>query len=206
MIYALDGAVVGPVIQGLPLSWGGVSGPLGAARFSLARVGWTFVTPLTVRTHSGEVLALTSASPAMVCYHPQVAWKLPVSRSACRAAGEIVYAAEFHTLSRGRAFWAPRRRTMLRAFLTQALWSSPRLYDHGYDVSPLCPKCGEHLGTMFHRLLECACTRDLRQECFTEEELDWLQFHPCRSLLLQGLQLLPELPDMHPLGIGLSAV
>ena len=118
------GALAGPVIRRLSQTWGGVSGPLGAAHLSLARVGWTFETPLTVRTPSGELLALTSTSPAMICYHLQIGWKLAVARSACRAVGfkphEILHAAEFHTPNR-EGIWGPQLKSLLRAFLTHAV-------------------------------------------------------------------------------------
>ncbi len=81
------GGLAGDVITQLPTTWGGVAGPLGAAHQSLKRIGWTFVTPLTIRTQTGELLKLTSSPPALTYYHLQLAWKQSVSRSACKALG-----------------------------------------------------------------------------------------------------------------------
>ena len=57
------GALAAPVITALPSTWGAVSGPFGAASLSLACVGWAFETPLTLRTDTGDVIALTSMPP-----------------------------------------------------------------------------------------------------------------------------------------------
>ncbi len=106
----------------------------------------------------------------------------------------------FTPLSRAGVL-GPHHRTLLRAFLTHAVWSNQRLHDHGYEVSPLCPKCGES-DTLFHRLFKCSCTQALRDEYFSQAELEWLEHNPHRAVLMQGVQILPELPDTRPPGLG----
>ncbi len=55
---------------------------------------------------------------------------------------------------------------------------------------------------MFDRLFRCPCTRQEREATFSQEELLWLEHNPCRAVLLQGLQLLPDFPESRPPGIG----
>ncbi len=95
----------------------------------------------------------------------------------------------------------PHQRSLLRAFLTHAVWSQDRLYSYGYDVEASCIHCGS-ADTLFHRLFKCPCTQDARAAYFSQEELTWLEHSPCRAVLLQGLQLLPHLPDERPPGLG----
>ncbi len=95
----------------------------------------------------------------------------------------------------------PSRLNLLRAFLAHAVWSQARLRSHGYDVPAECVHCGES-DTLFHRLFQCPCTRQERESTFSQEEIQWLEHNPCRAVLLQGLQLLPESLDRRPPGIG----
>ncbi len=81
------GHLAAPAIQRLPKNWGGVKGPLGAAHLSLARVGWRFRTPFTLEAADGELFVLTSMSPALLCYHLQLAWKKAVGEKAGLALG-----------------------------------------------------------------------------------------------------------------------
>ncbi len=198
------GQLAGDVIQKLPTTWGGVAGPLGAAHLSLKRVRWAFVTPLTVKTDTGEILQLTSSPPALIYYHLQLAWKRTVSRSACKALGlqphAQVYNAEVQSLFRSRAL-GPHKLTLLRVFLTHAVWSQARLRSCGYDVPAECLHCGAQ-DTLFHRIFVCPCMRQEREATFSQDELGWLEHSPCRAVLMQGLQLLPDPVEIRPPGIG----
>ena len=66
----------------------------------------------------------------------------------------------------------PSSRSLLRAFLTHAVWSQARLYSLGYDVSEECVHCGER-DTLFHRLFGCTCTQEARDAHFSHAELQW---------------------------------
>ncbi len=95
----------------------------------------------------------------------------------------------------------PHHRSLLRAFLTHAVWSNKRLFDYGYAVDENCQFCGEP-DSLFHRLFKCTCTQEVRGEFFSQEEVTWLEHSPQRAVLLQGLQLLPEDLGGRPPGIG----
>ena len=81
------GALARPVVQALPRTWGGVRRPLGAAHMSLKRIGWTFATPLVLKSAEGQEFALTTVSPALLAYHLQVAWKKSLGVRAGKAVG-----------------------------------------------------------------------------------------------------------------------
>ena len=42
-----------------------------------------------------------------------------------------------------------------RCLATGGYWTRQRLCRAGYDLSPLCPKCGAVPGTVHHRLWKC---------------------------------------------------
>ena len=49
----------------------------------------------------------------------------------------------------------PHHKALLRAFVSQAVWSNHRLYDLGYDVEAVevtCPRCGGTTDSLHHRL------------------------------------------------------
>ena len=96
----------------------------------------------------------------------------------------------------------PHHRALVRAYMTQAVWSQPRLYSCGHDVVPSCIHCGAPRDTLHHRLWECGYTETLREEHFTIDELAWIRYHPRAHEVLQGLQILPYLPEDRPDGFG----
>ncbi len=181
---------------------GGVKGPIGAAHLSLKRIGWQFDTPLVLKSAEGALISLTTVSPALLSYHLQVAWKQNLGLRAGAVVGAPVGAQIDATIARQvMENQTPRNRALTRAYLTQAVWSQARLYSYGYEISPYCPHCGA-MDTLHHRIWECGFTSTLREEHFTGEDIIWIRSHPRAHELLQGLQILPYLPDDRPDGFG----
>ncbi len=137
------GRLAGPVMRRAPRTWGEVKGPLGAAVMSLKRIGWHFDNCMTLVPSEGLRLALPSTSPALVAYHLQIAWKCKLGQDAARRLGYTAAQLDptaFQRIQRscrqGQAF------PLLRAFITQSIWSTSRLRAVGYDVDASCPYCG----------------------------------------------------------------
>ncbi len=197
------GRLAGPIMVKAPRTWGEVRGPLGAAVLSLRRIGWTFDNSLTLLTDEGVKLPLTSTSPALIAYHAQVAWKRTTARSAARTLGFDGSQVDATVFQRElRLSHAAATFPLLKAFITQGVWSPARLRKAGYDVDCRCIHCGAPEDTLHHRLFECPETCSLREEFFQHGELqDVLQRAEARHLLL-GFQLLP--PRLAPLPDGLG--
>ena len=197
------GGLAGHVVQALPRTWGGVRGPLGAAHMSLKRIGWTFETPLVLRSAEGQQIALTTVSPALLAYHLKVAWTKALGVRAGEAMGAIQGDQIDPTVfQKVQADLKPHHRALAKAYVTQAVWSQARLYSYGYDVNPTCLYCGAAQDTLYHRLWERGYTSQMRADHFTEEDLEWIRAHPRAHELLQGVQVMPYLPDDRPDGFG----
>ena len=194
--------LAGRVLACLPTRWGDVRGPLGAAALSMKRIGWNFVHPFLVRTDTGVELALTAVSLALLGWHVRTAWK----KYECRAAGRVLRTdcqidpTAYQKASRSAELKA-HHKALLRAFLSQAVWSNHRLSSLGYDVDQNCQKCGAESDSLYHRLWRCSCTEALRQERFSGQELEWLEHSPAAHLVALGLQALPYLPEDRPIGL-----
>ncbi len=131
------GQLAGPVVEALPSTWNHVRGPLGAAHLSLKRIGWKFLTPMKLLSDKGVEFVLPSTSPALLSYHLQVAWKQHLGTSAAKVVGappgtQVDMAIYHSTLPP----FPPYHRTLLRAFVMQAVWSNSSLRPVGYDVLP----------------------------------------------------------------------
>ena len=197
------GRLAGPVMVKAPRTWGAVRGPLGAAVMSLQRVGWRFHNSLTLIFDTGERFPLPSTSPALLAYHLQVSWKRKLGRSAAKSIG--MEGEQLDTT----VFQQHQRRSqhgqslpLLKAFLTQGVWSSHRLKMAGYDIESSCPHCGAERDTLGHRLFVCPATEDLREEIFDSDVLTRAMHSPARRHLLLGFQLLPPPLSSPPAGLG----
>ena len=169
---------------------------------SLKRIGWHFHTPLVLKNAEGTEFNLTALSPALLAYHLNVDWK---RRLGVRA-GAAIGAPEGEQVDptvcqKVMTDLSPRNRALVRAYVTQAVWSQSRLHSCGYDVAPACIHCGAR-DTLYHRLWECGFTESPRADYMTADDLEWIRYHPRAHELLQGLQLLPYLPDDRPTGLG----
>ena len=197
------GRLAGPVLLKAPGTWGAVKGPIGAAVMSLRRVGWRFDNSLTLISDTGERFPLPSTSPALLAYHLQVSWKRRLGRDAARSIGmegEQIDPTAFHQHQRrsqqGQAF------PLLKAFMTQAVWSPYRLHQAGYSIETSCPHCGAERDTIGHRLFTCPATADLREEHFDSGLLQSILDSPASRHLLLGFQLLPPPLVTPPPGLG----
>ena len=138
---------------------------------SLKRIGWKFVTPLVLQNAEGLELSLTTLSPALLAYHLQVDWKRQVGVRAGAAVGAAAGDQVDATVSQKVMKDLSRyHRSLVRAYVTQAVWSNARLYSCGYDVNPTCIHCGARRDTLHHRLWECGYTADLREAHFEDDE------------------------------------
>ena len=177
---------------------------MGAASLSLARVGWSFETPFTLRDQKGEIFALTSVSPALLAYHLQGDWKKAVEVQAGKAIG-----LEGHQVdtSKYKAVMASvevpaRDKALLKAFACHAVWSNQRLHDVGYAVSTECPLCGGPSDSLGHRLFACPGTQALRDEHLSAHDLDFIRYSAAVRALATGLQLMPPPVGERPRGVG----
>ncbi len=199
------GALAGPVVERLPTSWGSVRGPLGAASRSLARVGWKFVTPFILHSGVGINFPLTSTSPAMISYHLQVSWARLRGRAAASSIGVSgqLDAKKLQSVLKGTS--DSGYPAILRAYVTQGLWSAQRLHNVGYDVTTACIKCGANSDTLHHRLFHCSATSELRQEILNPSDIDLLQQSASLRSLLMGFQVMPDFEPQGPDGLGCEA-
>eukprot|EP00959_Pyramimonas_sp_CCMP1952_P070988 1482282-Pyramimonas_sp.AAC.1 len=80
---------------------------------------------------------------------------------------------------------------MLKAFVTQRLWSKWRLARCGYDVEDLsCPLCGFPRDDLHHRLFACSATLSVRDEYLKEDVVDFISREDKKNpLLMLGFQL-----------------
>ena len=197
------GGLAGPVIQHLPSSWGAVRGPLGAAARSMHRIGWHFKQPFLVETDAGTRFALTDTPPAMLSYHLQVSWARLRGRAAARSIGVDgqLEATQVQRCMKGGTtdLGYP---AVLKAFITQSLWSPQRLHNAGYDVNTVCARCGAPSDSLHHRLFQCPATQGLRQELLHESDLDDLRRSESRRSLMIGFQTMPQFTPERPDGLG----
>ncbi len=158
---------------------------------------------MVLLSDDGLRLALPSTSPALVAYHLQVAWKRKLGQDAARGlgfSGAQLDPTAFQKIQKGsrngQAF------PLLRAFVTQGIWSTNRLCAVGYDVDPSCPHCGCENDTLHHKLFECTATETLREAYFQADELRRVLDSEDAPVLLQGFQLLPQRLHQPPAGLG----
>ena len=154
--------------------WADARGPLDAAWLTLRRLGWDWTEPWAMTTDEGVRIPFRLVGPKMLKRHlctssrrqleAQVGRRLREQgwtgmsdhSGQCSAAAVQRVMAEKATTEDGR-HW-------VRAVATGAFWPAQRLAEAGYAVDARCPLCKDAPDTAFHRLWECPCTRDLRQE------------------------------------------
>ncbi len=170
---------------------------------SLRRVGWRFLNSLTLVSDTGERFPLPSTSPALLAYHLQVSWKRKLGQAAAKSIGmegeqldTTVFQQHQRRCQHGQAF------PLLKAFLTQGVWSPHRLKMAGYDIESSCPHCGAERDTLGHRLFVCPATEDLREELFDPGMLHSVMQSLASRHLLLGFQLLPPPLTQLPPGLG----
>ena len=198
------GQMAAPAIKRLPQTWGGVRGPLGAAHLSLRRIGWRFLTPFSLESASGETFLLTSTSPALLSYHLQLDWKRAVGTQAGRSLGldNCQVDPTIYRRVMGSQELSGKDKAILRGFVGQAIWSPQRLHAVGYDIDVMCSLCEEAPDSLGHRLFQCRCTQDLREQHLDAYDVEYLKYHDDRSVLGAGLQRMPEPIEPRRRGMG----
>ena len=173
-------------------------GPLGAACGSLAKVGWRFVQPFVLESDVGTRFALTDVPPAMLSYHLQVSWSRMRGRAAAPSAGvsgQLEASQVQKVLKGGASVGYP---AVLKAFVTQGLWSHLRLHNVGYDVPLGCPLCGASSDSLHHRLFHCRASELLRIEILQPSDVALLRDSPRRRSLVLGFQVMPDFEPARP--------
>lgn len=148
------------------------------------RVGWRFLQPVLLESDLGVQFALTDTSPAMLPSHMQVSWARMRGRAAAHShgvQGQLDASQMQQALRGGVGGYA----AILKAFGTQAVWSHQRLHIVGYQVELGCPLCGAPSDSLYHRLVECAQTENLRREHLKATDIELMRSSPdCRALAL----------------------
>ncbi len=148
--------------------WRQVRGPLGAAAFTAARIGWTFVNPFTIHDHVGAEMLFTNSTPAMVSKRAVEALRTTIEKKiACRwAADEPQYSGRrvcldlvVSTVNNSKRLTAYQKGVM-RSATRGAIMTGARAIKLGYKVEGLCPLRGQAMDTLAHRIYECPCTMD----------------------------------------------
>eukprot|EP00959_Pyramimonas_sp_CCMP1952_P050939 1064129-Pyramimonas_sp.AAC.1 len=79
---------------------------------------------------------------------------------------------------------------MLKAFVTQCLWSKWRLARSGYGVEDVsCPLCGFPWDDLHHRLFACSATRSARDEFLKKDVVELISREDKKNPLMLGFQL-----------------
>ncbi len=144
-------------------NWAAVRGPIGAARLSLHRVGWSMKGPFTLVDHDGEDIKLTVTTPAMlaVMLKRAVTRTLQAQVGKKLAAGDPRFqgrrAAAEHITSqlRGDRKLSGRDRACYMSVACGAVMTYARAAAAGYLVDNRCPLCGIRGDTMVHRIWRC---------------------------------------------------
>ena len=95
-----------------------------------------------------------------------------------------------------------RDRSLLRSFVSHAVWSNERLYDAGYIVDVACTLCGGPSDSPGHRLFACRGTQALRDEYLQPHDLDFIRYSASVKALAMGLQILPPQAGERQEGLG----
>ncbi len=150
-------------------AWGAVSGPVGAAAMTLARVGWRMDSAFVWRNRHGDEIVLTKTAPAMISYLLVEATKdlaerraaamwaredsLFADRSACP---DIVMRA---VATRGGGHLSAKEVGALRAAACNGIFTRQRARAEGYDIDDVCVHCGAEGDSVHHRTFCCPYTR-----------------------------------------------
>ncbi len=149
--------------------WSDTRGPLGAAMLELDRVGWRPEGPFEWRDDRGVRVALTETPPALM----RDLLVAAVKRKAERVVGlerarrdpafegrRACFDVAMHAAARSKTL-LPQEKGAFRSVITNAVLTMGRAAAVGYDVSELCPLCGEHRDTIFNRVYRCCKTEGL---------------------------------------------
>ena len=162
-----------------PRTWGAVRGPIGAMRKCLARVGWnmgrtdTAESGLLLTDARGHTHNILEVGPRGLKALLARDWKDQLAHQAARkiAGMSPTDRLDFHhlkaTLQGKSSDLTEQEKAVARNFVTGGIWTRQRTEKAGYELpeGTACPKCGQAVDTIEHRLFECreaevAATRD----------------------------------------------
>ncbi len=148
--------------------WATARGPIAATAFTIARLGWEFEAPFTMRDDLGREVVLTRTSPRML---------RDLLADGVKRAAERTLAAKWGTaqgdepprrLCADIAAAAAKGQRLAGYTLVQigafrsaacnAVMTNQRAHQGGYDVDDLCPLCGAVGDSVHHRVYHCSAT------------------------------------------------
>ena len=151
--------------------WSACRGPLGAMILTLDRIGWIAVDAFTWQNDWGEVIPLTTFSPAllktMMCEAVQrqaqrciaSTWKA----NGHSFEGDRVCTDVVCSVLEGKGL-TPLEKGTLASVVADAVWTRDRAFHCGYNVQNCCPLCGVQGDTTHHRVWECPKTEEVRKK------------------------------------------
>lgn len=158
----------------------GAKGPINAMIGAADEIGWTMRDPVTFIDQKGELINLTSGSPARLrkLIHHAIAHKLEEQFMAKLIKGGTGTDLEFAGARLRGLNLKPLRRTLaskdvsdsaknaLKRAFTDGIVTAQKLAKIGYAIDPVCPLCKEAQDSVFHRAWECPQRpgRDHQQE------------------------------------------
>lgn len=148
-------------------TWRKVKGPLSAAYLSLKRLGWNVESPFVFIDDQMRRIKLTDHSPCMMGNFLRSSYIRSIERKAAvRLYGNMdpprrvwMEPARKAINSRSRKFDA-RGKGIIKALVTDAVWTGARAADAGYTLDSLCPLCRKERDTLKNRLYYC-CAPDV---------------------------------------------
>ncbi len=148
--------------------WATARGPIAATAFTIARLGWEFEAPFTMRDDLGREVVLTRTSPRML---------RDLLADGVKRAAERTLAAKWGTAqgdepprrlcadiaaaaAKGQrlAGYTPVQIGAFRSAACNAVMTNQRAHQGGYDVDDLCPLCGAVGDSVHHRVYHCSAT------------------------------------------------
>ncbi len=148
--------------------WATARGPIAAAAFTLARIGWDFEAPFTIRDDLGREVVLTRTSPRMLRDMLVDGVKRAAERTLAakwgivqdKAAPRRLCADIAAAAAKGQRLtgYTPVQIGAFRSAACNAVMTNQRAHQGGYDVDDVCPLCGAVGDTVHHRVYRCSAT------------------------------------------------
>jgi hypothetical protein len=142
-----------------------VMGPASAVVAAVSRFGWTFSSATTVTTHVGEI-SLDNVSMGelrTLCDEGFDLWRwrnVTSGKHTADLAEAPLLAPIVRAISRS---YCPLATCAIKSVFSNGAWTQRGKYDQRYSPTDLCQACGEHSGTMWHRLYECTTLDTFRE-------------------------------------------
>ncbi len=101
--------------------------------------------------------------------------------------------------AKGKAALSDAAAGSVAALVDGGWWTQERLFAAGEAASPHCAACNQGIGTLWHRVGTCSCSKALRDSAACTSMLKYGATHLSDPLFLQGVPAKPHPPDPPPL-------